>query len=287
MSITTDWHIHTHCSCDSASMKLETLIQEAQELGISDFGISDHYHTRIQEPDIAASRREYDAVLEKHPQLRGHFHFGIEATLVSSWEVAQIAGGKYEETPVYGLRVGGPANAPVILDFDEGFLERYGIEYVVTGMHWPMYCATDPQSLIKEYHRQYLYAATHPYTTIMAHYLWWDDGLLPNWWGVKGVENPFLDFSVISQTMRSELKAALLEHQTAFEINLSTVVFDKCIPDSFRDEYLGWAADLQRSGVVLSIGSDCHSAHLNGTDYTAADKILTGYGIDTDACFKL
>ena len=71
------------------------------------------------------------------------------------------------------------------------------------------------KSRIKEYHRQYLYAATHPYTTIMAHYLWWDDGLLPNWWGVKGVENPFLDFSVISQTMRSELKVALLEHQTA------------------------------------------------------------------------
>lgn len=63
MSITSDWHIHTHCSCDSASMGFETLVKEAKELGLTDYGVSDHYHTRIQESDIAHSRIEYEKVM--------------------------------------------------------------------------------------------------------------------------------------------------------------------------------------------------------------------------------
>ena len=34
MAITKDWHIHTHCSCDSACMTFEDLVSEAKELGI-------------------------------------------------------------------------------------------------------------------------------------------------------------------------------------------------------------------------------------------------------------
>lgn len=52
MAITSDWHIHTKCSCDSACMEFETLVAEAKRLGITDFGVSDHYHTRIQESGI-------------------------------------------------------------------------------------------------------------------------------------------------------------------------------------------------------------------------------------------
>lgn len=287
MGITTDWHIHTHCSCDSACLEFETLIQEAKELGITDFGVSDHYHTRFQEPDIAASRKEYDAIMEKYPELKGHFHFGIEATVISAWEVGKIARGEYKEPPVYGIRMGGPENAPVILDLDEEFMEKYKIDYVVTGMHWPMYCASDQQSLFKEYHRQYMFAATHPYTTIMAHYLWWDRVHFTIDRGIKDAVNPFLQFDAIPQSMRSELKGALIEHGTAFEVNLSAVILDSTLPYTFKDEYLGWVAELQRSGVVLAVGSDCHAAHLKDCDYTAADRLLKHYGIDTGAFFKL
>ena len=136
MAITTDWHIHSKCSCDSACMEFEDLVQETKRLGITDFGISDHYHTRIQEADIAASRIEYEKTLERHPELSGHFHFGIEATIVSEWEVKRIASGDYDEPPVYGFRTGGPENAPILFDFDDEFIEKYGIEYVVAGMHW-------------------------------------------------------------------------------------------------------------------------------------------------------
>ena len=194
MAITSDWHIHTHCSCDSASLEFGTLIREAGDLGIRDYGVSDHYHTRIQEPDIAASRQEYDRALLAHPELRGHFHFGIEATIISAWEVEKIARKEYDELPIYGFRSGGPANAPVLFDFDESFIERYGIEYVVDGMHWPMYCGLGKDDLIREYHRQYMFAATHPYTTILAHYLWWDTTLFTHVWKAPDLENPFLNF---------------------------------------------------------------------------------------------
>lgn len=284
--IRSDWHIHTHCSCDSACLEFETLIKEAKEEGITDFGVSDHYHTRINEPDIAASRKEYEAALERHPELKGHFHFGIEATLISEWEVERIRRKDYKSLPVYGIRAGGPAHAPVIYDFDDEFIDKYKLDYVVAGMHWPMYCETDQETLLREYHRQYMYAATHPYSTILAHYLWFDTVLFPGYYN-KEVENPFKDFSVIPQYMLDELKCALIEHNTAFEINSQSFIHAKKITDSFKDEYFSWIAELQRSGVVLAMGSDIHGPHLTDMKYKESDAFLKKYGIDTDKMFCL
>ena len=287
MAITSDWHIHTHCSCDSACMTFEDLITDAKNMGITDFGVSDHYHTSYQEPDIAASRAEYDAALERHPELKGHFHFGIEATVISKWEADKVRRGDYDpsDPPEYGIRVGGPAGAPVIFDFDDEFMEKYKIDYVVAGMHWPMYCGVDTDTLLKEYHRQYMFCATHPYSTIMAHYFWWDDCLYESCWNMPGLKNPFLDFSVIPHSMRDELTSALKENNVAFEIN--HCMFYKNMPKSFVDEYLGWVSDIQKDGVTLSFGSDCHRPRLATVEYGEMDKILTHYGIDSSKFFCL
>lgn len=285
MMITSDWHIHTHCSCDSACMEFETLIQNAKDRGITDFGVSDHYHTRVNEPDIAASRKEYEAALAAHPELKGHFHFGIEATLVSQWEVDIIKQKLYRELPEYGMRVGGPENAPVIFDMDDEFMEKYKLDYVVAGMHWPMYCQLDQKSMVKEYHRQYMYAITHPYTTILAHYLWFDRSLFTGFYNLN-LPNPFADFSVIPQSMLDELKAAMLEYNTAFEINIPSFITAKHITDAFKDAYFSWAADLQSSGVALSIGSDIHGPSLPTKEaYADAECFLQKYGIDTNNLF--
>lgn len=304
MAITSDWHIHTKYSCDSACMEYETLVSEMKKLGITDYGVTDHYHTRIQEPDIAASRKEYEITMEKYPELEGHFHFGIEATIISQWEVDKIARGDYTELPVYGFRSGGPANAPIMFDFDEDFLEKYKIEYVVSGMHWPMYCATDLDSVLKEYHRQYMFAATHPYTRIMAHYLWFDINLFRNVWNIPDYEDPFLDFSVIPQGMKSEIKAAMLENNVAFELNNcffkseikaamieNNVAFDpdNCFfksvyPEHFCSSYLDWVSELQSSGVQISMGSDCHAKKVSDScDYSKIDDLCLKHGINTSA----
>ena len=287
MAITSDWHIHTKCSCDSACMEFEDLINEAKRLGITDFGVSDHYHTRIQEADIAASRKEYEKALESHPELLGHFHFGIEATVISQWEVEKIARGEYDETPVYGFRSGGPKNAPVMFDFDEEFLKKYKIDYVIAGMHWPMYCDTDLNSVLKEYHRQYMFAATHPLTDILAHYLWCDIGLFRYHFNLPDYENPFYDFSVIPNSMKDELKAALLENNVAYELNFGMFFSNKFSPRSV-DAYLSYAAELQESGIKLSMGSDSHAPRLSDKcDYKALDEKCKKFGIKTSEFYCL
>lgn len=286
MAIKSDWHIHTKHSCDSACMEYETLVSEMKKLGIKDYGVSDHYHTRIQEADIAASRKDYEATMEKHPELEGHFHFGIEATIISKWEVDKIARGDYKGVPTYGFRTGGPANAPVTFDFDEEFLDKYKIEYVVSGMHWPMYCDTDLQSVLKEYHRQYMFAATHPYTKILAHYLWFDLNLFTKVWNLPNYKDPFLDFSVIPQGMKSELKAAMSENNVAFELNSG--FFGNAYPEHFLSSYLDWVSELQSSGVQISMGSDCHTEKVSDRcDYSKIDELCTKHGINTSDFFCL
>ena len=281
MAITKDWHIHTHCSCDSACMTFEDLVSEAKELGITDFGVSDHYHTTIQEADIAAARREYEETLLRHPELKGHFHFGMEATLVSKWEAKKIARGEYDELPVYGFRSGGPKNAEVCFDFDEEFMEKYKIEYVIAGMHWPMYCDIDTESVVKEYHRQYMYAATHPFTDILAHYMWCDVHLFTNVWNIKDFKNPLADFNVIPFSMKDELKAALKENNVAFELN--NWLFNDNLGERFIASYLDWVSELQSSGIKIAFGSDNHSPNLKDLcDYKKIDQACRKHGIKTD-----
>ena len=279
--ITSDWHIHTHCSCDSACMEFESLVQDAKKLGLTDFGVSDHYHTRIQEPDIAASRKEYELTLEKHPELKGHFYFGIEATIVSEWEVGKIARGEYDELPVYGFRYDGPSGDKLLFDFNDEFIEKYKIDYVVAAMHYPMYCERTKEAYHKEYHRQYMYAASHPYADILAHYTWYDPWLFPDF------KNPFYDFSSVSETMRDELKHALIENKVAFEFNPDSIFNSSNLSPTFADEYLGWAADLQKSGVVISFGSDVHAPHLKKESFDLSEAKFKHYGIDPSKFFNL
>ncbi|MBR6773730.1 MAG: hypothetical protein IKM16_03585, partial [Clostridia bacterium] len=61
--ITSDWHIHTEFSCDQACMTMEDLVNEQAQNGVTDFGVSDHIHTIIQEDDIRRSRKAYDEIL--------------------------------------------------------------------------------------------------------------------------------------------------------------------------------------------------------------------------------
>lgn len=286
MAITSDWHIHTHCSDDSACMEFETLVEEAKKIGLTDFGVSDHYHFFAQEPDIAASRKEFDLTLERHPELKGHFHFGIETTLMYKRELEKAANGRGNEILMFDLQSEGYGDAELAFGLDQAFLEKYGIAYFIAGTHWPMYCKLDAQSVLAEYHRQYMYCATHPFTDILAHFGWWDANLFRGVWGVKDMPNPFTHFAGVSQTMRSELTAALKENRVAFELN--DYIFCDKNAESYRDEYLGFAADLQNSGVLLSMGSDCHAARLTDScDYVNRDAAFRHYGIDPAKFFCL
>ena len=281
MKIKSDFHIHTHNSCDEASLEYDFFARALFERQDITLGVSDHLHSLLQEKDIAASKKEFDEFKAKYPMFRKRIHFGVEASVMSKWELDKINKGQYSGDVTYGIRDNGPMNAPMALPIDEEFKEKYKIEYVITGVHWPLYCREDPLSFVKEYHREYLYAIEHPCTDIMAHYLWWNP--------IRGLKNVFTNTRLVSNEMRNEIKHALLEYNKAFEVNLCAVLFSEEYKDNktWLDWYLGWVHDIQNAGVKLSLGSDCHSKYLDPNWYKKAEELFEHYKIDTEKFFTL
>ena len=276
MKIKQDWHIHSEYSCDEACLRMEDLIAEAEQLGIKEYGISDHLHTNYNMPDIANSKKHYDTIISKNPSLKEKFHFGIEVSCVSEWELDKIRRGDYQGNVTYGLREGGPVNAKAAIAVDREYIGQMGIEYVIGGVHWPLYCSFDKDSLLKDYHRQYMFLALHENVDILAHYLWWNQGACPN------AANPFADFSGVPALMKQELALALKQNNCAFELNLGAILQAADITDRFKREYLEYAAEIQSMGVNLAIGSDCHERHYSNTDFELSSKMLEEAGIDFD-----
>jgi histidinol phosphatase-like PHP family hydrolase len=255
MRITTDWHIHSHNSCDSACMQIADLIPEAAAKGITDFGVTDHYQNSYNMPDIESAREEFLAL---NPGPR--FHFGIEVSSVSTWELEVIAGKTFDSPPIWGIRDGGPEGAEPTIGLTLADIDRLGIEYVIGGTHWPLYVPFEREAIIHDYHRQNMMLATHPLVDIVAHPWWW----MGHWADENGAwtaEPWFDDFTVIPQSMHTEFADAVIESGSVVEINPSAIAFNKAYPESFAHQYLDYLALLKERGVTFSMGGDCHSAH--------------------------
>lgn len=271
MKINTDWHIHSRNSCDQACMTVADLVSGAAARGVVDFGLTDHLQTPFNLPDIERSRAEYDA---SRPSNR--FHFGLEASCVSQWELDEIAAGKHQN-PVWGLRSGGKPGCALAIGVARGDIDRLGIEYVVGGVHWPMYVEMERMAVIRDYHRQYLFLAEHPLVDIVAHPWWWQG----HWQDAAGnfPDEPWLgDFRRIPAAMHDELAAAAVEHGKKIEINLSANLLNRRYPGRFALQYLEYVAGLKERGVTLCFGSDCHAEHYE-PDLETAQRMLESVGI--------
>jgi histidinol phosphatase-like PHP family hydrolase len=274
MKITSDWHIHSRNSCDDASLAVDNLVLEAAGKGILDFGLTDHIHTPFNLPDLANSRAEYE---KSSPGPR--FHFGVEVSCVSQWEVNEIATGRYKD-PTYGLRQSGPAGGPLTVCITENDIKTFGIEYVIGGTHWPMYVPKERTAVIADYHRQNMFLATHPLIDIVAHPWWWMEHW--HWIGRDGVfhaEPWFDDFGRIPAAMHAEFASAAVENGKKVEINFMGILFNPQYPQRFIRQYLEYLAGLKERGVALCIGSDCHDPHYN-IDFETAGNLLTSVGIE-------
>lgn len=281
MKITSDWHIHSRNSCDQAAMAIEDLILEAEAKGIKDFGITDHLFTPHNLPDLSKSRAEYD---QCNPSPR--FHFGVEASSVSRWELDQLAADPHcVPNPAYGIRSGGPSDTVPAIGIAREELAALGAEYVVAGTHFPLYVEIERQTVIRDYHRQNIFLATHQLVDIVAHPWWWhkhwqnDDGTFTGkpW---------FDDFRHIPQSMHDEFAAALVETDTKAEINLGATLLNPHYPDRFKEQYLEYIADLKAKGVQLCTSSDCHAEHYT-VDLEAGAAMLDRIGITEDDLWRL
>ena len=272
--LTSDWHIHSRNSCDQACMPIADLIAGAAGKGITAYGLTDHIHTPYNLPDLEASRAEY---LAHDPS--PNFHFGVEVSVVSQWELDEIASGR-QPGCTYGLRSGGPAGGALAIGLTADEIARLGIEYVVGGTHWPMYVDLEPETVMRDYHRQNLFLATHPLVNIIAHPWWWmgkwrdDDGLYRS--------DPWLDdFTRIPRSLHDEFASAVIEHNKVVEMNISGNLLNSSYPEAFRRQYAEYLAYLKQRGVTLSLGSDCHCSTYD-IDFEQAEERLAAVGI-TDA----
>ena len=280
MKITTDWHIHSRNSCDQACMTLADLVKGAGEQGIVDYGLTDHIHTPYNLPDLYAARAEFDEVVNS-PRV----HFGVEVSVVSQWELDELARTEYPGEPVYGIRKGGPEGAAPAIGLAEEEMRALGIEYVVGGVHWPLYAPIEREAIIRDYHRQNMFLATHPLVSVIAHPWWW----MGAWKDADGVYRsaPWLDdFGHVPQAMHEEFAAATREHWKAVEINLEGMVLTEAYPERFKEQYLEYLAWLQGEGVALSIGSDCHGRHYS-TEFEKAAERLEKAGIEEGKLWRL
>ena len=272
MKITSDWHIHSRNSCDDACLVVADLARQAEARGILDWGLTDHVHTPFNLPDMRASRAEY---LEANPSPR--FHFGIEVSCVSQWEIEEIAKGGHD-SPVYGLRSGGSPGCTPEIGIGESDIEALGIEYVVGGTHWPLYVPLERDAVIRDYHRQNLFLAAHPLVDIVAHPWWW----MGHWMESDGDyrSDPWLDdFRKIPRSMHDEFAAAAREHGAVVEANLGAMLLNPHYPERFKRQYVEYLAGLKADGVTLGVGSDCHGASYDEIDFDQAAAMLARVGV--------
>lgn len=278
MKIKSDWHIHTKNSCDEGSITVSNLIKKVEKKGIIYFGISDHFHTIINLQDIVNSRKEYE---ENNPSC--NFHFGVEVSVVSKWEVEEIERNKEKyKDAIYGIRNGGPIWAEPTIAITKEIIDDLKIEYVIGGVHWPLYVEYERESIIKDYHRQLIFLANNPLINIIAHPWWWHGRWEEN--GMYLNKPWFDDFCVIPKSMHEEFISVVKENNKIVEINLNAMILTKKYSLKWKKQYLEYIAKLKEKGVILCIGSDCHDHDYN-IDFETAEKLLDEFGIREDDLF--
>jgi histidinol phosphatase-like PHP family hydrolase len=243
-------------------MRMESLVDGARKSGIKSFGITDHIHTPFNYPDIIESRKDFAT------NRRTGFHFGVEVSCVSKWELEKIKTGDYSGNIIYGIRKGGPVSADLAIAIDEEYIRSMGIEYVIGGTHWPMYTGHKASDLIREYHRQNMYMSNHPLIEIIAH-PWWYYGPCNDGWTK--------DFSIIPNSIHREFAASCIENDKLVEINLAAMLLTANYSDSFKMGYLDYLVYLKELGVSFSIGSDCHNEYYD-IDFPKAADMLSEAG---------
>lgn len=280
MKIRQNLHIHSAHSCDSACATLNDIQKEMTDLGITEFGLSDHLHTHYNLCDIQGARNDF--LCYDRPK---NFHFGIEITSCSQWECDKIASGdyvRYYDDPVYGLRFAqGPYGGPICIGITAEDIEALGIEYVIGGVHWPHY--SKKEDAYEDYFRQQMYLIENPLVDILAHP--WDaiEMAAGGWYLDRDQEHIKYDAILdIPREYNDKLMNALIEHNKCAEINLATLL-TVSIPEKCRKYYWTLLAQWREAGVKFVIGSDQHSAHCNPVMFAAAELLLDAYGFkDSD-----
>lgn len=275
MKIRQNLHIHSQHSCDSACANLNDIQNEMLSIGMTEFGLSDHLHTHYNLCDIQGARNDF--LSSGRPK---QFHFGIEVSAVSLWECEKIAAGDYQiihDDPVYGLRFNeGPSGSPVCIGITEKEIKELGIEYVIGGVHWPLYSLPGRDSAYEDYFHQMMELIRNPQIDILAHPWGSIEHAAGDWFHHRDEAHKDYDAILnIPEELNEKLVQALLEYNKCAELNLSVMLTrpEKCCK-YFWNLFSQW----REAGVKFTIGSDQHSAHFNPIMFKSSELLLDAYG---------
>ena len=286
MIIKQDFHIHTHCSCDSANMHIPEIVASCQEFGMEHFGLADHLHTAFNLPDLEIASREF----KEFGSVKG-FHFGVEASCATKWECEMIAKREFAScftctvlgkpfqtmTPIDGIMYGGPAGGPLWVDLTKEDLERLGIEYVIGGVHKPNYSEHKFEAILEDWFQQSCYLLNHEFVDILAHP--WDG--IPFWSGDSIINRSSPQdvelYTKIPQEYWDELARLMLQNHKLAELNCYELTA-KNVPEKIRFYMVEKFVEWKEKGVKFTFGSDQHEGPYSVDKILECDRILTSFG---------
>ncbi|MHB9134117.1 MAG: hypothetical protein ACYDBB_23855 [Armatimonadota bacterium] len=221
--------------------------------GITHYGITDHLNSVMSLPWLATGRQDFDTL-----PFSPNRYFGVEVTCLREYDLwmNEEAG---DNGIIWGKWPDGPVS-PITIYLPPGLIDQLGISYVVGGAHWPLNCTEPqaPEAVIRSYHEQNLFLATHPLVDIVAHPWWWMGAWQDADYQYRSY--PWLDdFRRIPLSMHDEFAAAAVQHGTAVEISAGAILLNPFYPSTFRQQYLDYLAYLKERGVSFSLATDSHA----------------------------
>ena len=261
MIIHSDWHIHSEASYD-ASLTLEEIAQGAKTSGIDRFGITDHANFN-DEKFLTDLKNSVDSVKDfqkTHPEVV----LGVELTPIEKPEFDHI-----QRTGTREGYIAPVQSAPFEIELAQTKEElmAMGVRYAIGASHWRVDVpggrglTPDRDACIREWHRQQMYLACDERVTVLGH----------PWYNGRGLW--YEDFTVIPQSMKMELAAALKENGKYAECN-SHFFFAEKATEKFRHQYAEFLRQLHEMGIPITYGSDAHN------DYGSAHILTEKYLLD-------
>ena len=217
-----DFHTHTHyLKCANETMTIPAMFKQAEELGVTALGVTDHLNTLDKLSLHECIRRD----MADTPTTID-VYFGVELNFL------ECDGG---------------------FAYNSDVVEETGFQFAIGGIHGT-YCAEyDLTRIIDIQHRHHLRTCEDPLVDVLVHPYWFGKGEFDK----KGW--PWFDsVRVIPEAYARELGQAARETGTAIEINGCANLDSSAYPSGYVAEYGDYLAILAEEGCLFSVGSDAH-----------------------------
>ena len=258
MILHSDFHIHSEASYDS-KLPLREIEEKSKEYGFEKIGITDHLN--LNNEKFIGDLKKSKSLVEEAQEKCDRMLFGVELTPIQKPLFDYLA--KNGNADGYIAPVSDkPYEIELAMTKDE--LRSIGVRYAIGAAHWRVdgpesSCPdSDLDASIKEWHRQQMWLACDERVTVLGH----------PWYNGKGMW--YEDFSVIPESMKKELAAALLENGKYAECN-SHFFNSPLSTEKFRRQYAEFLRELFEMGIPITYGSDSHNsyrpAHINTEKY--------------------